>query len=257
MQIFKDIEEKTRLGKKQLAILADPDKSTRSSLKELSQLACKAGADYIFIGGSLLTKDNLSFCIQEVKQHCHLPVILFPGSVFQVDEKADALLLLSLISGRNPDLLIGNHVIAAAMIQKSGLEVIPTGYMIIESGKITSVQYMSNTLPIPFDKTEISVSTAIAGEMLGLKIIFLDAGSGAQHTVPIEMIISVKQGIKIPLIVGGGIRTPEVAFEIWDAGADIITIGNAAESHPELILEMGQAKEEINARNRQKNVKFV
>jgi len=257
MLIYKKIVEQTLSGKKQLAVLADPDKSTRGSLKELAELACAAKADYIFIGGSLLTRDNLSFCIETVKRHCHLPVLLFPGSVFQVDEKADALLLLSLISGRNPDMLIGNHVVAAPMIRQSGLEIIPTGYMVIESGKITSVQYMSNTMPLPFDKTEIAVSTALAGEMLGLKIIYLDAGSGALQPVPIEMVMSVKQSIGVPLVVGGGIRTPETAFEIWEAGADIVTIGNVAETHPELILEMGQAKSELNAKDRQKNIKFV
>jgi phosphoglycerol geranylgeranyltransferase len=257
MQILKSIQEQTLLGKKQMAVLVDPDKSTRGSLKEISELACHAGADYIFIGGSLLTRDNLAFCIEEVKRHCELPVVLFPGSVFQVDPKADALLLLSLISGRNPDMLIGNHVVAASMIRHSRLEVIPTGYMLVESGKITSVQYMSNTMPIPFDKTDIAVSTALAGEMLGLKILFMDAGSGALHPVPIDMVMTVKQSIGIPLIVGGGIRTPETAFEVWEAGADIVTIGNVAETHPELIIDMGQAKKELNASNRQKNIKFV
>jgi len=257
MQILKDIEQQTLKGKKQLAVLVDPDKSTRGSLKEISELACGAGADYIFIGGSLLTRDNLLFCINEIKRHCELPVILFPGSVFQVDPSADALLLLSLISGRNPDMLIGNHVVAASMIRHSRLEVIPTGYMLVESGKITSVQYMSNTMPIPFDKPDIAISTALAGEMLGLKIIFMDAGSGALHPVPIDMVMGVRESISVPLIVGGGIRTPETAFEIWEAGADIVTIGNVAETHPELILDMGQAKKELNAGNPQKNIKFV
>lgn len=257
MSVFSKINQQTLSGKKQLAVLADPDKSTQSSLKELARIASASQADYIFIGGSLLTRDNLSFCIDTVKRFCQLPVVLFPGSVFQVDEKADALLLLSLISGRNPDMLIGQHVVAAPMIRQSGLEVIPTGYMVVESGKITSVQYMSNTMPLPFDKTEIAVSTAMAGEMLGLKILYLDAGSGAMQPVPIEMVRSVKQNINLPLIVGGGIRTPEVAYEIWEAGADIITIGNAAETHPELILEMGLAKNEANTKNRPKNIKFV
>lgn len=257
MNILNKIEEKTLLGKKQLAILVDPDKSTRSSLQEISGLACQSGVDYIFIGGSLLTRDNLSFCIEEVKGHCDLPLVLFPGSVFQVDEKADALLLLSLISGRNPDMLIGNHVVAASMIHQSGLEVIPTGYMLVESGKITSVQYMSNTMPIPFDKTDIAVSTALAGTMLGLRIIFMDAGSGALHPVPMDMVMAVKESIEVPLIVGGGIRTGETAYETWASGADIITIGNAAETHPEVILEMAEAKKELNAANREKNVKFV
>ncbi|MEE4176843.1 MAG: geranylgeranylglyceryl/heptaprenylglyceryl phosphate synthase [Bacteroides sp.] len=257
MHILENIEEKTRQKKKQLAILVDPDKSTRSSLEEISGLACKSGVDYIFIGGSLLTRDNLTFCIEEVKKQCELPLVLFPGSVFQIDEKADALLLLSLISGRNPDMLIGNHVVAASMIRQSGLEIIPTGYMLVESGKITSVQYMSNTMPIPFDKTDIAVSTAMAGTMLGLRVIFMDAGSGALHPVPMDMVMTVRGSIAVPLIVGGGIRTAETAYETWEAGADIITIGNAAETHPEIILEVSQAKQELNAINREKNIKFV
>lgn len=257
MSIISKIYHQCLSGKKQLAILADPDKSTYASLKVLAELASEAQADYIFIGGSLLTHDNLTFCIETLKRYCQMPVVLFPGSIFQVDKKADAILLLSLISGRNPDLLIGQHVVAASMIRQSRLEVIPTGYIIIESGKITSVQYMSNTQPLPFDKPEIAVSTAIAGEMLGLKLIFIDAGSGALQPVPPELISSVKQNISIPLIVGGGIRTPESAFEIWQAGADIVTIGNAAETNPELILKMGLAKSGINAGKKPKNIKFV
>ena len=257
MQILKKIEEKTLQRKKQLAILIDPDKSTKSSLEEISQLACKSAADYFLIGGSLLTRDNLSFCIDKIKYQCEIPVILFPGSVFQIDDKADALLLLSLISGRNPDMLIGNHVVAATMIYQSSLEVIPTGYMLIESGKITSVQYMSNTMPIPFDKTDIAVSTALAGTMLGLRVIYMDAGSGAMHTVPMEMVTAVKQSIAVPLFVGGGIRTAETAYEIWNAGADIITIGNAAEIRPQVIMEISEAKKEMNEANREKNIKFV
>lgn len=257
MLIIQKIEEQTQLRKKQLAILVDPDKSTQSSLEEIARLACKTGVDYFFVGGSLLTRDNLSFCIEEVRRHCGIPVVLFPGSVFQVDGQADALLLLSLISGRNPDMLIGNHVVAASMLQQSGLELIPTGYMLVESGKITSVQYMSNTMPIPFDKTDIAVSTALAGAMLGLRIIFMDAGSGAMHPVPLDMIRAVKESIRVPLIVGGGIRTAETAYDSWASGADVVTIGNAAETHPEVIPKIAEAKKELNAANREKNIKFV
>jgi len=252
MHILQKIRERSKAGIKQLAVLADPDKSTDKSLRELTKLAEMAGAEYVFIGGSLLTRDNMAHCIDKIKSNCNLPVIIFPGSIHQICPRADALLFLSLISGRNPDMLIGNHVVAASLIRSSGIEVIPTGYMLIESGRITSVQYISNTLPIPSDKTEIAVATAMAGAMLGLQVIFMDAGSGALNPVPSPMIASVKQNIQLPLIVGGGIRNPEMAYEAWTAGADIITIGNAAEAHPEIIIEMGAAKKEANGRYKEK-----
>lgn len=246
MDVFKMISGNCAHGKKQLAILVDPDKSDRDGLSKASEMADATGADYLFVGGNLLTRDNMSFCIDELKANSDVPVIIFPGSMLQISSNADAILLLSLISGRNPEMLISNHVVAAPVLRNSGLEVIPTGYMLIESGKITSVMYMSNTLPIPFDKTDIAICTAIAGEMLGLKMIYMDAGSGAIHSVPMEMIRAVRQNIQIPLIVGGGIRTPEDALEAWDAGADIVVVGNAAETHPNVIFEMGEAKRSIN-----------
>jgi putative glycerol-1-phosphate prenyltransferase len=246
MEVFDRIEKNTIEGKKQLAILIDPDKSTRASLRETASIAGQSGADYLFVGGSLLTRDNMKLCIDELKSVCGLPVIIFPGNILQVVDNADALLLLSLISGRNPEMLIGNHVVAAPLIRNSGLEVIPTGYILVESGKITSVLYMSNTLPIPFDKTDIAVCTAMAGEMLGLQLIFMDAGSGAIQNIPMEMVRAVRQNIQVPLVVGGGIRTPEAALEVWDAGADVVVIGNAAETHPDVILEMGEARKAIN-----------
>lgn len=246
MNLLKAILEKSAEGKKQLAILVDPDKSERDGLIKTAEMADATGVDYLFVGGSLLTRDNMSVCIDVLKEHSEVPVIIFPGSMLQISSNADALLLLSLISGRNPEMLIGNHVVAAPLIRTSGLEVIPTGYMLVESGKITSVMYMNNTLPIPFDKTDIAICTAMAGEMLGLKIIFLDAGRGAIHTVPMEMIRAVRQNIHVPLVVGGGIRTPEDALEAWDSGADLVVVGNAAETHPGLIFEMGEAKRSIN-----------
>ncbi|HSV76872.1 MAG TPA: geranylgeranylglyceryl/heptaprenylglyceryl phosphate synthase [Bacteroidales bacterium] len=250
MHILQKIKEKSKAGFKQLAVLADPDKSTDQSLKELTELAETAGAEYVFIGGSLLTRDNMTRCIDQIRLNSDLPVIIFPGSVYQLSPSADALLFLSLISGRNPDMLIGNHVVAASLIRSSGLEVIPTGYMLIDGGQISSVQYMSNTMPIPGDKTEIAVATAIAGEMLGLQVIFMDAGSGAANPVPLPMVSSVRKNIKIPLIIGGGISSPEMAYEAWSTGADIVIIGNAAESYPEVIIEMGLAKKEVNGRCR-------
>lgn len=246
MGIIHEIEKKSIEGHKQLAILIDPDKTNDRALREAAGMAEESGADYLFVGGSLLTRDNMKLCINALKESCKLPVVIFPGNLLQVVDNADAILLLSLISGRNPEMLIGNHIIAAPLIKSSGLEVIPTGYMLIESGKITSVLYMSNTLPIPFDKTDIAVCTAMAGEMLGLRTIFMDAGSGAIHNIPMEMVRAVRQDISVPLIVGGGIRTPEAALEIWDAGADVVVVGNAAETHPDIILEMGEAKMALN-----------
>ena len=246
MSIFEQIAQKTDRGDKQLAILIDPDKSDTNSLSEVVSMAKQAAVDYFFVGGSLLTRDNIGHCIQELKKKCQIPVIIFPGSMLQVNAKADALLLLSLISGRNADMLIHNHVVAAPIIRNSGLEVIPTGYILVESGKITSVLYMSNTIPIPFDKIDIAVCTAMAGEMLGLKMIYMDAGSGALYTIPMEMVRAVKQNIKAPLVIGGGIRTPEEAMEIWDAGADIVVVGNAAEIDPGVTLKMGEAKKSLN-----------
>jgi phosphoglycerol geranylgeranyltransferase len=246
MKVFDRIEKKTRDGEKQLAILIDPDKSNGETLQGAARIAEESGADYIFVGGSLLTRDSMRTCVDVMKKSCKLPVVIFPGNLLQVVENADAILLLSLISGRNPEMLIGNHIIAAPLIKNCKLEVIPTGYMLVESGKITSVLYMSNTLPIPFDKTDIAVCTAMAGEMLGLRTIFMDAGSGAIHNIPMEMVRAVRQELSIPLIVGGGIRTPEAALETWDAGADVVVVGNAAETHPDIIMEMGEAKMALN-----------
>lgn len=246
MNVFDTILKNTGNGKKQLAILVNPDKSERGGLGKTAEIADAIGADYLLVGGRLLMRDSMSACIDDLKANCEVPVILFPGSMLQISANADAMLLLSLISGRNAEMLIANHVVAAPVIRSSGLEVIPTGYMLIESGKITSVMYMSNTLPIPFDKTDIAVCTAIAGEMLGLKMIYMDAGSGAIHSVPMEMIRAVRQNIQVPLVIGGGIRTPEDALEAWDAGADVVVADNAALTRPEIIFEMGEAKRSIN-----------
>jgi putative glycerol-1-phosphate prenyltransferase len=180
----------------------------------------------------------LDFVLKSMKEQCNIPMILFPGNSFQLSYKADALLFLSLISGRNADLLIGKHVITAPFLKLSPLEIISTGYMLIDGGVATSVQYMSNTNPIPYHKEDIAMCTAMAGEMLGLKMIYLDAGSGAVNPVSESMIAAVKGSINIPLIVGGGIRTPEKVSANVKAGADVIVVGNILESQPELLKEM-------------------
>lgn len=226
---------------KQFAILLDPEKCDNKVIKNLVALATVSAVDYILVGGSLLVNDNLDKCIRLIKDETHLPVILFPGSEMQINGNADAILLLSLISGRNPELLIGKHVIAAPYIKASRLEVLPTGYILVESGNSTTALYMSNTMPIPRDKSDIAISTAMAGEMLGMKLIYMDAGSGALYPVPVSMIRKVKEQISVPLIIGGGISSPELAYESCRAGADIIVVGTAIEKDVELIKDISAA----------------
>ena len=238
MDIYKQI---TGSGGKQFAVLVDPERCEEAMMSRLIALAGESAVDYIFVGGSLLVNDSLDQCIRMIKKETRLPVILFPGNEMQVHGMADAILLLSMISGRNPEMLIGKHVIAAPYIRSSGLEVLPTGYMLIESGNSTSVLYMSNTRPIPRDKNDIAVCTAMAGEMLGLRLIYLDAGSGAEHPVPATMIRKVRESIKLPLIVGGGIKKPEIALESCKAGADMIVVGNGIEKDVSLIREIASA----------------
>ena len=222
--------------KKLFVLLIDPEEYKSEDIKGVVNYANASDVDYIFVGGSHIT--NMCWfeeCIQIIKNITKIPVIIFPGSYMQVSGHADAILLLNLISGRNPDYLIGHHVLAAQTIRKSGIEVIPTGYILIENGKTTSVEYISNTKPIPVDKTDIIISTAMAGEMMGNKLLYLEAGSGAIKPVHSEIIAKVKQNVSIPLIVGGGISNGETINEIYNAGADIVVVGNAAEKKPEII----------------------
>lgn len=242
MDIYRQITESKE---KQFAVLIDPEQCEERMLNTLVSLASEAAVDYIFIGGSLLVNDKLDECIKLIKKETRLPVVLFPGNELQVHGMADAILLLSLISGRNPEMLIGKHVVAAPYIRSSGLEVLPTGYMLIESGNSTSVLYMSNTRPIPRQKDDIAVCTAMAGEMLGLKLIYLDAGSGAEYPVPEDMIRNVKKSINIPLIVGGGIVKPEIAIKSCEAGADMIVVGTAIEKDVGLIREIATAVKSV------------
>ncbi|ULQ55025.1 geranylgeranylglyceryl/heptaprenylglyceryl phosphate synthase [Flavihumibacter rivuli] len=239
--IYQHIQEQKQAGKKSFAVLIDPDKVNPGNLGELTELAVSAGVDYFLVGGSLVISNHLDDCIQSIRQQCDIPVILFPGSPSQVSRYADALLYLSLISGRNPELLIGQHVISAPFVKQSGLEIMSTGYMVIDGGAPTTVSYISNATPIPSDKHEIALCTALAGEMLGMKLIYMDAGSGAKKPITEQMISAVAQQINIPLIVGGGITDPEKAYKNCKAGADIIVIGNAIEKDPSLIREMSAA----------------
>lgn len=220
----------TAAGQKQLAVLIDPDKTSRDHISALCQLAEQGMVDYFLWGGSLISESQAEYYLAYLKAHTDKPIVLFPGSINQLYGQADALLLLSLISGRNPELLIGQHVIAAPRIKRLRLEPIPTGYILIDGGTPTSVAYMSNTAPIPANKPTIASCTALAGEQLGLKIIYLDAGSGAHRPVSPEVIRAVRKEVSLPLIVGGGIRTGEAARAILDAGADLLVVGNALEA---------------------------
>ncbi len=230
--------------KKKFVVLLDPDKMRLSQIEKTIELALDSYVDYFFIGGSLVVNNSLDQLLMKIKDKCDIPLILFPGNSFQLSYKADALLFLSLISGRNAELLIGKHVVTAPYLKMSPLEIISTGYILVDGGVMTSVQYISNTNPIPSDKNDIALCTAMAGEMLGLKQIYMDAGSGARTPVSSMMIETVSGGINIPLIVGGGIRTPEKAAESAAAGADVIVVGNAIESQPHLITEMSLAIKE-------------
>ncbi len=239
--ILNSFIQKKRQQQSQLAILIDPDETPIKHLTHLVREACIAGADMFFVGGSLLTEDNIKTCIKTIKAQTDKPVIIFPGSVTQVDESADALLFLSLISGRNPDLLIGQHVIAAPMLKNMELEVIPTGYMLVNGGKPTTASYISNTEPIPHNKPSIAACTAMAGAYLGLQLLYLDTGSGAEFPVSQKMIRAVRKSVDLPIIVGGGIRTPEQAANAVKAGANIIVVGTAFEEDISLVHEISEA----------------
>ena len=241
MDLYKNILQKKEQGEKLFAILIDPDKQKNSDLLLIIKNANESNVDYFFVGGSLLINDNLNDCIKTIKDNSKIPVILFPGNAMQINQNADGILFLSLISGRNPELLIGKQVITAPILKQTALEVMSTGYMLIDSGKPTTASYMSNTMPIPRDKIGIATSTAIAGEYLGLKLIYMDGGSGAEQPIKIDMIKKVSSSIKIPLIIGGGICSAKKAIDNCKAGADLIVVGNAIEEDPSLILDISQA----------------
>ena len=241
MQILQELIHAKAAGQKKFAILIDPERARVSNMAQLATRSQAAGVDYFLVGGSLLVNNALDACLSEIKAHCNIPLILFPGDSFQLSYQADALLFLSLISGRNAELLIGKHVITAPYIKLSPLEVISCGYMLIDGGVPTTVSYISNTQPIPSDKDDVAVCTALAGEMLGLKLIYLEAGSGAINPVSCDMITAVSGAIDVPLIVGGGITGPEKARKNVEAGADLVVVGNAIERDSSLIEEIAAA----------------
>ena len=239
--IYSSLTEKKAKGHKSFAVLIDPDKVNPASMDELLGMVTEARVDYLLVGGSLVISNRLDEVVLQIKKSCDIPVILVPGSPSQITTHADALLYLSLISGRNPELLIGQHVISAAAVKQSGLEIISTGYMVIDGGAPTTVSYISNAAPIPADKNEIAMCTAMAGEMLGMKLIYMDAGSGAKRPIHESMIEQVSRVIEAPLVIGGGIKDPEKAYINCKAGADVIVIGYAIEKDPTLIREMSDA----------------
>jgi putative glycerol-1-phosphate prenyltransferase len=241
MSIYNKIISDKKANKKSFALLIDPDKQNLTQLLTIINKAEKAKVDYFFVGGSLLTYDSLDTCLKTIKNNSTIPVILFPGNAMQVNDKADGILFLSLISGRNAEMLIGKQVITAPILKQSSLEVLPTGYILVDSGKPTTASYMSNTTPIPADKETVSACTAMAGEMLGLKLIFMDGGSGAKIPISEKMIATVSESIDVPLIIGGGINCGEKALENCKAGADIIVVGNAIEKNEDLITEISSA----------------
>ncbi|MCS6824458.1 MAG: geranylgeranylglyceryl/heptaprenylglyceryl phosphate synthase [Cytophagaceae bacterium] len=245
--VYNKILSARNQGKKQYAVLLDPDKLTKKSLEVIISTAKDFPVDYFFVGGSLLMNNNLSYVINTLKQHLPQPVVLFPGSNLQIDAQADAILFLSLISGRNADALIGQHVVAAPLLKKLKIEVISTGYMLIDCGKPTTVSYISNTTPIPYDKPSIAACTAMAGEMLGMKLIYADGGSGASKPISEEIIQAIRSAVDIPIVAGGGIRSARQAELLLKAGADIIVTGNGVEDDISLLKEIYQCVLELNS----------
>ncbi|PRZ02184.1 putative glycerol-1-phosphate prenyltransferase [Marinilabilia salmonicolor] len=219
-----------------LALLIDPDKCRDKDLEKQTHLINIYHPELILVGGSLTTQP-VDPVVEYLKQHTDVPVVLYPGHPSQVSYKADALLFLSMISGRNAELLIGAHVTAAPAIRQNRLETIPTGYMLIDGGSPTSVEYISQTRPIPAEKNDIAVATAMAGEMLGLRMIYMDAGSGAKNAISADMIRRVKEHLQSPLMIGGGINTPEKLKAAFSAGADIVVVGNVLEKDPTLLKQ--------------------
>lgn len=228
-------------NKKQLAVLLDPDKVSVHDIGHIALLATKLQIDFFFIGGSIVWNDTNALAL-EIKNQTKIPLVLFPGNPNQLSANVDAILLLSLISGRNPDYLIHNHVIAAPFIHKHQLQTIPTGYMLIDGKNQTSVEYVSNTRPIPAHKTDIILATALAGQQMGMQSIYLEAGSGAIETVRPAVIESVKKHLHIPLIVGGGIKTARQLKTVYMAGADVAVIGNILEKSPDLLHDFVQVR---------------
>lgn len=244
--ILTTLQTRRAAGQKSLAVLFDPDKVEQDGLSDLLIRTIDHPVDLFLVGGSLVVDYVHREVINTLRRHRDTPIVLFPGNPLHIDPTADGVLLLSLISGRNADFLIGQHVVAAPMLRKSGLEIMPTGYMLVDSGTQTTVSYISGTMPMPSNKPDVAACTAMAGEMLGMKLMYLDAGSGAQRPVPTDMIAAVNRVIDVPLIVGGGIDSGEKARQALKAGADMLVVGNGIERNPDLLPELCAVMQEIN-----------
>ena len=244
--IYQSILNHTNNGIKMFGVLIDPDKQNVKELLDIVKLCNNSDVDFFFIGGSIVSHEDMERTTRLVKSNSTKPIIIFPGSYEQVSKYADAILFLSLISGRNPEFLIGHQVIAAPLLKKMNLEVIPTGYLLVDCGTTTTAIYVSDTNPIPHNSAEIAANTALAGEYLGLSLTYIDGGSGAKKCISNTMISKTKAAKNGPLIIGGGIRTTEAAKEIYGAGADIIIVGNGAEKNRNLISEIASMKSVYN-----------
>lgn len=239
MSILRKIEKSRSLNQTLIAQLIDPDfVKSFDHLTDILHKAELAKVDLLFLGGSMIHEVHDFNIAKAIKEISTIPLVLFPSSPSQITSYADAILFLSLISGRNPEYLIGNQVLAAPILKKTNLEVLPTGYVLVSCGRQTTAEYMSNTASIPYNKTGIAVSTALAGQFLGHRLIYLDGGSGADKPISVDMVRSTKNILDIPLIVGGGIRSVEDAQLLRAAGADVLVIGNGAEESPEFISEL-------------------
>ncbi len=248
MELLQELIHKKSQGEKSFAVLIDPDHIDNSeSLTNLVRLCMENRVDYFFVGGSFVTNNNIHKVVNTIKKLSTIPVVLFPGSNLHIDLHADAILFLSLISGRNPDFLIGQQVLAAPILKNSDIEVMSTGYILVGESNFTTVSYISNTTPIPSNKDSIAACTALAGEMLGMSLIYLDAGSGAQRPIPGKMIKKVSSTIETPLIVGGGLNTIEKVSIAVQSGADTIVVGNGIENNQGLLLEIADFLQQNNS----------
>jgi putative glycerol-1-phosphate prenyltransferase len=240
MSAFKSKLDQRNQGDTSLWILLDPDRCNNSFWAMMESLEFDQFLAGFLVGSSLQTTTDYPHFLEQVRSRTSLPIVLFPGSGMQISSKADGFLVLSLISGRNPEYLIGQHVAYASLLRDSGLDLIPTGYLLIDGGKVTTAHYITQTLPIPGDKPDIAAITALAGAQLGLKAIYLDCGSGALKPVSPAMVAAVREAVDLPIIVGGGITNAEQIMALRKAGADWIVIGNAFEHNPELLEEITQ-----------------
>ncbi len=222
-------------------VLIDPDKEDDNSIINRVKNANNSGVDALFVGGSIMMDINYNSIVKKIKSLSNIPVILFPGGVGQLNKHFDAMLFMSLISGRNPRFLIEEQVLAAPIVDNMNIETISTGYILVNGGSNSSVEFMSSTKPIPMERVEITVAHALAGQYLGMKLIYLEAGSGAIHPVTTEVIKAVRAAIDLPIIVGGGIKTPEKARDAVEAGASIIVTGNILEEDDNCVQEFADA----------------